>query len=252
MKKIIIAVLMFCGTAIYGQDMPNTQNPLAEQNKSGDSIAINNRIKLIEQEFYGKISLKLNDNGTPSELAGNINKGITAPDPEGKTYQLFELHKDVFGILNPREELINYKVAGTWDDGNIQGVEVSQQYNGIKVIGAGYNVFFNEDGSLMFCCGQLYPEAEKVNTTPSITKEQAKEKALNYPDAKDAPFKSISQNPNLVIVIFQGIAHLAWKTCIDHYACYYIEAHSGDVLYRETSIIPTAPLGLDGAKSLKK
>jgi Zn-dependent metalloprotease len=253
MKNILILALFLMGVTAYAQPSDKQQSADNPQNSSqqySSKSELAEKKDMVEQEFGAHLWLRFSENGTPYDIGGDLNRGITATEPKEKVYQLFELHKDVFGILNPREELVDFKAKTFWKNGNVQSAVIYQYYDGIKIYGGHYGIGFDQQGNIRNCGGDLYPEARQVNTVPSISEEQVQEIALNNPHTKRSPSGRI-YSTDLLIYVIKGQPHLTWKVCIEYYACYFIDAHTGEMLYEESMIVgPTAPLGWDGYKSV--
>ena len=199
----------------------------------------------VEEFGVGKLeSVRLNEDGTVYSIYGDINRGITATDPVEQCYQLLELHKDLFGLVNPREEMQSYRA-------DERVVKLQQYHLGLKVQHGGYNVHFR-DGKLTGLNGHVYPQARQVHSaTPTITKEQAFQIAkadilLNGAERlENTPFGFTGEPLEDVVIkeedVVLGSAELlltdtesggfvlAWELWT-HYFQYFIDASTGRII----------------------
>jgi Zn-dependent metalloprotease len=195
--------------------------------------------------------VNMNNKGIPTSITGDLSAGITATEPVEKAYQYFELHKDLYQINDPRKEL---KLKWVHDyTGSTGGAHVAfnQVYNGIGVGVGDMRVHLNKEGKIWDVTFKYDPEARKVDTTPSISEEQAKQIAVSNPDYEyNNPYFG---EPELLIAHFEDGYHLVWRfylgeitdpyhdyggkfpTKNDFY--YLIDAKTGQILKLEPGII---------------
>jgi Zn-dependent metalloprotease len=192
----------------------------------------------------------INDNGIPTRLEGHLSDGITATDPVEMAYQFFELHKDLFQLDNPKKELLLKSCNTDKCVGNTH-VSLDQVVNDIKVRYGGYALHFKSNGSLYYLNGAIDPEARKVDTTPSISAEQAKQIAASNPDYEyNNPYFN---DVELLIAHFEDGYHLVWRFFLGEITAdfrdqgglvqtkydffYIIDAKTGDILKLEPGAI---------------
>ncbi len=190
----------------------------------------------VVKEFgEGKLkNIDLDANGIPTNLFGDLSIGITATEPLEKSYQFFEIHKDLFRLINARSELKCYRIIS--DDGFVSTIKFRQVHNGIGVEHGQYFVHFCRDGSIGGANGYLNPEARHVNTTPSILKEQAQQ--IAEADYKGLKMMGVKMpDPELLIHGRGGKLYLCWKVFPGLEYNYYIDAHTGELLGKFPSLI---------------
>lgn len=201
--------------------------------------------EVIKQFGAGNIEdIHIDEAGAPRHLYGDLNKGITAATPLEKAYQLFELHKDVFGIKDPRQELIYRDERHRYGPGKVSVITFNQRANGIDVFASEYHVHFNREGEINGVNGDIFPDAYLVDTTPTISKEEAVAVAFNQPSISyynQFPSFVESIDPDsvssLYIIEHEGEYHLAWCVNISYAARYYIDAHDGTYIWENSNII---------------
>jgi Zn-dependent metalloprotease len=200
----------------------------------------------IEGEF-GKGNLEfinLAANGIPSNLFGDINAGITAIDPKEKCYQFFEIHRGLFGLVDPRVELQDYRIISY--EGYVSTIKFQQVHNGVKIDFGQYFLHFNRDGTLNGANGHLFPEAREINTTPAISVERALERAgADYADYTGLKFDFSGleefdvkvPEPELIIHARKGKFFLCWRVNPGIEFKYFIDAHTGEIVDKAPAMI---------------
>ena len=242
--SILVCWIMAIPARADKQDTTRINADSSLQNKS--SYVIKMPDEIVKEFGQGKLTnIDLAANGIPSNLFGDLNIGITASDPTEKCYQLFEIHKDLFGLINPREELLQYWTGK--QDGAINTIKFRQMYNGIKIENGQYFVHFNRDGTLNGVNGHLFPEARRVNTTPTISIEQARQIAATNANTKGVKAGNVTHS-ELVIFGHGDTFHLCWALNITNFAVFfsekfYVDAHSGEVLDKTSLLIDDSDFG---------
>ncbi len=234
MKIILILIMLFSVISIAAQEAnDNTENK--DYNMQEPGTLSEHFSSQIAREFgTDKISIKFSENGSAKEIYGDLNKSITATNQLEKCFQLFELHRNLFGIANPRQELKLYKTTRDWSNGTASDIALIQVYNDIKVIGGGYTIHFYKDGSIIGAHGSLYPSASQVSTSPLIDEGQAGIIAINDPRAKNSTAEDI-MSAEIVIKEYQKVCRLAWKINILNPedmlgADFYVDSQTGEVI----------------------
>lgn len=113
--------------------------------------------------------------------------------------------------------------------------------NDIPVEEASIGASFRQNGKMFSFSSSFEPAARRVNTMPSITKEQAIDIAVND--------KARNYEAELVIRKFEDQFRLTWKISAvsiraTNIGKWYIDAHSGEQLKYESLVMPlTQPRG---------
>jgi hypothetical protein len=123
-----------------------------------------------------------------------------------------------------------------------------QYYNGIKVVGAGYNFhYLNEE--LYFAHGH-YIKFDNLNTKPSITKEDAKSSFANYKNIPQEIVTDYIAELILQEIPIQGdtLPMLVYKTTLNvehanNNETGFIDAHTGKVILTESFVINFEAIG---------
>jgi hypothetical protein len=208
----------------------------AQSNEPQDSLS--KYIDLVGKTIVGRFGLRytLDKYGIPTSITGDLNKGLTGTDVVEKSYQFFELNKDIFQVVDSRKEFI---VRGVINEGP-STVKFYWAVNGVKVQYGGYFLHFNKNGALYTVEGQIDPEARKINTNPAISEEQAKRIALDDPKHKDA--KPEISSIELLTGRIDGELRLFWSIGIINGGGvgswnYKVDAQTGKILVCESAII---------------
>jgi Zn-dependent metalloprotease len=221
--SIIVLTILFTVTLkTHGEN--NEKEKTSQDSLSKKELA---RVEIIRR--FGQ-NFSMDDNGIPTRLQGHLFVGSNESDPLEIAYQFFEENKDVFQMENPREELL---VRSVRSDDISSTVKFYWAVNGIKVRYGGYFVQIKPNGSIYEVQGQIDPEARKVDTTPSISEERAKEIAINDPLHKGRKPEVVESE--LIIANFEGGYRLVWSLGIINGGgvgswYYTIDAKTGEVL----------------------
>ena len=169
-----------------------------------------------------------------------LNIGLTSRDPVERIYQFLERHEDLFGMQNPRQELV---LRGNGFRGNSGRVRFEQVVGEIPVRHGFFDFMLEADSggpTISSLQNNYYPAARDVNTSPSITMEQAEQIAL-ADTAHEGKSTAIYGTPQLMIADVEEALHLVWYLDVDGggymgASHYLIDAHTGQVLYVRSSI----------------
>ncbi|MCD6161294.1 MAG: PepSY domain-containing protein [candidate division Zixibacteria bacterium] len=251
-NKILIIFITLLISANAQENKKQNSQELPDTSKTNSyEFKIKEPSKVIEEFGLGKIEkINLNDNGTPSWIWGDLNKGITETDPIEKCYQFFELHKELFGMINPREELVVYRTQG---GDRVSTVKFYQAHGGVRVRFGQYFVHFNKDEKITGINGSFDPEARSIDAIPSISVEQAREIAINSMEKPTTNLYTPERvKPELYIArfggnddVFNGKFRLVWKWPFvgvppDNSSWYYyIDAKTGEFVKRESAVRST-------------
>jgi Zn-dependent metalloprotease len=197
--------------------------------------------EFIGKTIIGRFGLRytLDNYGIPTSITGDLSKGLTGTDVVEKSYQFFELNKDIFQIANPRKEFIVREVINE----GMSTVKFYWAINGVKVQYGGYFLHFNKNGSLYTVEGQIDPEARNINTSPVISEEQGKSIVISdmekikvdWPENAQTEIKTAT----LIIARFEGELKLVWGISVtkgyEGYG-YWIDAQTGKIIESGSSI----------------
>jgi len=244
MKKFSITTILCLIMVLpaWAEEPESTKTNIDSLQQIEKPYEIKEPYEVVKEFGIGKLEyIDLAENGVPSNLFGDLNTGIIAADPVEKSYQFFEIHKSLFGLVNPRVEL-KYSGAVT-GDGFISTTIFYQTHNGIKIENGQYAVHFNRDGALNGANGNLFPKARHVNTTPTISVGRAQEIAeIDYTGLKIdfsglEEFGAKTPEPELIIHARKGEFFLCWRVCPGVETNYFIDAHSGKIIDKIPALI---------------
>jgi Zn-dependent metalloprotease len=243
MKITLLIAAVLWVTASYAQ-VDKSNNTARQQDSPPENQADfrpRDPIKIVEDFGVGRLeSIKLDDNGIPRAIRGDLEKGITATDPLEKCYQFFEIHKDIFGLNDPREELVLYV-------NNPHTKKFYQAHNGVKVQFAGYFMHFNMKGKLNELDGEIDLEAKKVATTPAISREAAQKIAFDeFKTNPEIPANKLvpdtvaprAVETELMLSRIDGQFRLVWDIAVGYdmpwggVMRYVIDAQTGAIIQR--------------------
>jgi hypothetical protein len=226
LTPIILITILIAPKLSGEQNSTNINNDSMLVSKNADE----NRIPPeLEKEFgIGRLKfVDLTKGGKPIQLYGDLNLGIASEEPIEKCFQFFEIHKVLYGLINPRAELLHYETE-TWK-GLVSTLKFYQIHNGIKVEHAQIFVHFDRNGELDGTDGLINLDIRSVDTNPAISKELAQEIAtVNYTGLKFVGFKV--PEPELIIHSRGDNHYLCWIVTPGIELKYYIDAHSGKIL----------------------
>lgn len=223
MKILILTALLITTLAVTANSQTERM-----QNRINSDGYIHYPTGAIEEEFgEGNVTgIKYAENGTVVAINGRLDKGITAAEPLDKCYQFFELHKHLFGLDNPREELVLISVSGQF------GIHKFRQfYNGIQVGFHRIMVYFSFDGkhSITGAGGKFVTEVKSLSSTPAISEEEAIQIATNdYIAQKHKGEPKLIKAELIYLKDSNGDYYLAWNIAIRR-SEYYIDAMTGNI-----------------------
>ncbi|MCD6162242.1 MAG: hypothetical protein J7K40_07495 [candidate division Zixibacteria bacterium] len=173
------------------------------------------------------------------------NRKLSAEDASlvEKAYQYMEKRKDYCKTDDPRSDF-KFRYIDRSSGYSIK-VKFWQIVNGIILKHSFIYIGIKSDGSIRNISGRFYPQAWNVNTTPTITKEQAKKTVFN--DSRCVPtakyhgedilsFEQVHAD-SLIILEHENDFHLCWKAFIPGLT-YYVDAHTDKIIRTEVNMIP--------------
>jgi Zn-dependent metalloprotease len=153
------------------------------------------------------------------------------------SYRFLEMHKDIFNLVNPRQEL---KLSSNSKDEYGEAVKFDQVVNGVKVASE-MRFIFKPDGILDCVIGQIDTNARKIDTNPTISEEQAKQIAFN--DTPNINNKAEAVRTELIIGRFDGVLRLVWLFGVKSEGAggskslsYIIDAKTGKILEAKSAL----------------
>ena len=212
-----------------------------------DSTDIQRRIAEAVYDRLG-IAALVDTNGVILGLSGDrMNIGLNATDPVERSFQFLELHADLFGFINPREEFTvkNYHPGPHYTYDYSGAVFFQQMVEGVKVVNAGYQIHYDPDSTsfkFTWLVGRIIPEARRINTTPTVSQMQAESMAMSDPEHAPYLEQVTIGLTELVIESVDNVWRLAWKINVQNgrfagSANYWIDANTAEVLKMERGSI---------------
>jgi len=238
----IVAFCLLCAVSAYAERNNPSQQPPVQPLDDPDSSEVQRQMVRLVIGRFGLVipcgeGLGVNRDGIVTGIrARAINRGLTALDPTERAYQFLELHRDLFGLENPRQELVVERASA-------RAVRFRQMANGIPVIlgrsllsvaPTGYTLHMWPDSNLLKEFeGAVFPEARNVNTTPAVSREQAI--AIAQSDTAHGGQPTEVSVADLYIAKFDDGCRLVWRLGISGggyggAGIYMIDAHSGAIL----------------------
>jgi Zn-dependent metalloprotease len=228
MKKISIALIaaLFVGILLVSLILAADSS---KQNNEKTANINNKKAQPKEATKAEPVVANYREGGRP-EYRGEI-----GGDRVEDSYRFFEIYKDSYGLINPRQEL---KLEGEQKDSLIEAVFFYQVVNGVKVASE-IKAYFKPDGLLDCVLGQIDTNARKVDTNPTISDEQARQIAADDTKKRGTTLEQ-AKTVELMIGRFDGICRLVWdinvlrldSILID--SDYFIDAKTGAILENAT------------------
>jgi hypothetical protein len=203
-----------------------------------DSTQAQKRTVVLAQERFG-VSACVDENGIITSMGSNSGIYIATKDtdPLEFAYFIFEQNRDLFGLDNPREELVLNNI-GRGETGSAS-ISFRQKEHGLEVENAFYQVHLiptsdSQRISLQSMYGKIFPRAREINSIPSIDSTQAEDIALNDLAHGDT-MVVVGAPTHLAISEFEDVLHLVWRVNIINggyggSAAYWIDAQNGTIL----------------------
>jgi hypothetical protein len=245
LAKIILGIMAICLISItwsYADQNKRHDQPIPQPLDDPDSSEVQRQMVRLVIERFGLAlgrgdGLAVNRDGIVTAIRGRaINRGLTAIDPTERANQFLEMHRDLFGLESPRQELVVERST-------TRTVVFQQMANGIPVIlgrslirlaQVGYTFHFRPDSSLIERFGgEIYPEARNVSPNPAISREQAI--AIAQSDTAHGGQPTEVSVADLYIAKFDDGCRLVWRLGISGggyggAGIYFIDAQSGAIL----------------------
>jgi Zn-dependent metalloprotease len=220
-KRLIIITLLIIAIEVTANsqtaDQPNIISP---------NGYIFNPTGAIAEEFgEGNVTgIRYAENGTVKTINGKLDKGLAAIEPLAKCYEFFELHKHLYGLDNPREELVFYSIGM-----DSLSFKFRQFYNGIQIGFHRIIVSFDKDHSIIGVSGSFVNQIKSLNSTPAISEEEAIQIATNdYMAQKHKAEPKSGKTELKYLKDDDGSYYLAWEIYIG-YRGYRIDAMTGNI-----------------------
>ncbi len=184
------------------------------------------------------------DTGVPRFLLGQVPSDMSvASDGESKARAFFHSYADLYQMKNPATELA--VIERSRDEQGMEHTRFRQEVDGIPVWGAVMVVHTNSGGQITAVNGEYIPNIS-LNVTPDLS--LAEGLALVKHDLGDNEAEFRAKRSELVVYArHKHTPTLTWKINVFSHNplgnwFYFIDAHSGDIVYRLNQ--------LDTAKSL--
>ena len=225
MKKfnfILLLVIILCAVLMLNQSTAWSQeSPVAKLKRE-----------------YNVTNITFDKKGIPTFIKGDLTpKGIQGDEKE-KTYKFFEENRELFKMVDPRNELQIARIAK--DELGMTHVRLNQLYKGIKVYGSELITHFTSSGKLKSINGRFLSGINAPNT-PRIGKAEAKGIALSDILSNFKIAKPEVSGTQLIIYPIRDVTYLAWlvKISFDNPPGrweYFINAFDGTVIYKANRI----------------
>jgi Zn-dependent metalloprotease len=190
-------------------------------------------------EFQKKYTVKIfktNSVGIPTFIEGDLTPFSANGDEINISYIFFQENQRLFQMGNPRQELIVKKVKK--DELGMTHVTFNQLYKGIEVYGGELIVHFSSTKRIKSVNG-FYKPGIKIPTTPTIPQVTSENIALV--DLEKNLGRGDITDTRLMIYEYKEIYYLIWKVMLKIESPigsweYFIDANSGDILYKANRI----------------
>jgi hypothetical protein len=244
-RNLIVGTLILVGIVPIKWISPLNLNQLAWADEpviTDSTDAQKATVKLVREKFG--ITSMVDKNGIISAIGGYERSIIMdIPDPIEAVYRFFEENRTLFGLENPREELIVHHHSdvrnGSFD------LSMVQKIQGIDVENSDYKIHMrifpdSQRVAINSMVGHIFPEARNVNLTPSISSAQAESLAINDPVHNGAEV-AVGAKTHLLVSEINDALHLVWRVNIMNggyggSASYWIDAHDGTLLKAATAM----------------
>ncbi|MGP8319843.1 MAG: M4 family metallopeptidase, partial [Methanosarcinaceae archaeon] len=171
---------------------------------SKQKIALD-KLRMIDPNFQIKWNEK---NGVPMQMRGKLSESMPG-DPELISMEFLTIHKNLFKIETPEEEL-QLKDIGTDVNGN-RHVRFQQKYRSIPVFGRETIVHINYDNTVKGVNGKFAPSID-LPEKPEVSAENAKNTILNHdPNNRERT----DDAPRLLVLIHEDKPYLTWHMTVN-------------------------------------
>jgi hypothetical protein len=210
----------------------------ADEISQVDSTQAQKTAVALARERFGVIAC-VDENGFITSMGSNSGISIATDDidPLEVAYFIFEQNRDLFGLDNPREELVLHNI-GRGEAGSV-AIAFRQMEHGLEVENAFYQVHLgptsdSQKVKLLSMEGRIFPSASKLSTSPAIDSAKADSVAMGD-TAHGESSVSVGAPTHLAISEFEDILHLVWRVNIINggyggSAAYWIDAQTGTIL----------------------
>jgi hypothetical protein len=229
-QLFILAVLFH--NALAGQMKTASDSktgPLINETAADSSEIQIEKLRII-RERLGPVAAFVDRNGLITGFRNIMIGGNTQEELINNIYVFFEQNRDLFGLSNPRLELplslIHFSPNG-------HGVIDSKQIaNGLNIIYSGFHAEMGADNRFIFSMEcNIYPNAQSLNTAPSIDSLEAFRIALN--DTINGGYEAYARRAELKIGYFNNALHLVWDFFVGKASGskeYFVDAHNGEIV----------------------
>lgn len=182
--------------------------------------------------------IRYNESEIPTFIEGDLTPLNAQSDEKENTYLFFEQNRELYRMLDPRDELQVKRIET--DDLDMTHVRLNQIYKGIEVYGVEMISHFTSSGGLRSVNGKYIPGID-VSVVPDIDPDQAERTALSDISSNNTiPHPTVTK-PRLTIYPFQDDLYLAWLVEISVHSPpgrweYFIHAKTGDVIHKANRI----------------
>lgn len=183
------------------------------------------------------------DQGIPVYVEGALSTEKALGNEAEITIGFFEKNKGAYKMAAPAEELEITKIES--DNLGMRHVRISQQYQGVRVLGGNLIAHFDTSGQLKTVNGYYYHDIE-LDVTPAITSSAAVNNASN--NLKSFFGEGNPGDPELVVFPWQEQYFLCWRlflysdTPMGRWE-YLVDAKNGDIIFSANRIMDADDIG---------
>jgi len=191
----------------------------------------------LKQRSQSNISVLWNyETGTPAYMIGGLTpKGylMRGKSYEQTVYEFLLQNKTLFRLNSPSTELLLIKTKND-SEGNIH-LLFNRTYKGLKVWNSQLAVHFDKEARITSINGRYHPSFD-IPIDPSISQAQAIQICVRNLESDTVKQSQVE----LIIYPNQNELKLGWKVDVSTIsfpkALFIIDAHSGEILFKDTGI----------------
>ncbi len=164
--------------------------------------------------------------GVPRQLVpfgNNFSNGQSGNTPMESAYEFLESNKEMFGITNPRSELLG-ELKNKGEDTVV--VTLNQIYKGVIVWNSSINIFLDPSGRVRWVNGTLHPDID-ISTSYRVSDTAAVSIVRKDLGVRGGGLSI--EKPSLGILCDRTKYYLAWLIKAGSFR-YYLDANNGSII----------------------
>ncbi|MBD3381423.1 MAG: hypothetical protein GF404_04415 [candidate division Zixibacteria bacterium] len=184
------------------------------------------------------------DNGVTSFVRGQLSETRATRGQEAQVaFEFFEANRGAFNMNSPSEELSVKRMDV--DEIGMRHLRLTQNYQGLKVIGGEMIAHFAPDGELRVVNGNYEP-VKNLDARPNLDPTQATRIATD--DLAGFFGEGKPDDPELVVFPWEGEYHLSWRMFVYSDSPmgrweYFVDARTGAVIFKANRIMDANDIG---------